>query len=677
MSFHSFYINAQSLGGYSINDFLTSAVHPFNCSADYVTGPPDDSTWVNFANGDIMTGNFGGPSRDTTGFELLLETSYHADNYNVRMLLSTNIYSSIHNVQQADWTQITDTTWQHLFTNCFAGTQGVTRYIVPLDYNLHFGLLPTDTVIGIEITFLTTQGSPDFAGAYIIGAQPCDSVYLGNDTALCQGSTLLLNATTPNATYLWQDNSTNATFNVNQPGLYWVEVTAGSCISSDTILITYNPLPLVNIGNDTTLCAGTNLTLNATTTNASYFWQNNSINPTLTVNQTGTYWVGVTVNNCTSIDSIQVNFLLGNLNLGNDTVLCTGSALMLNATTANASYLWQDNSTNPTFLVNQSGLYWVEVSQNNCIIKDSIQVDFLELLNLNIGNDTSLCIGSSILLDASMPNAIYQWQDNSTNPMLNVSQPGLYWVTVTVNNCIETDSILITNITVPPLDLGPDTTVCAGSIVYLDGTTPNVTYRWQDNSSNPAFFVNNTGLYWLEISINNCKNADSIQVNYQTLPYVNLGPDTLLCLGSELILNASSPNSTYLWQDNSTNPSFTVSKEGTYWVEVTSKNCSKSDTINIETGQCDFIIPNAFSPNADGLNDEFKIINSLNIDILNFSIFNRWGQQIFSIQGSEFGWDGSFKGQACENGTYFYLIKYKTKNNSSQLYKSGDIELIR
>ena len=92
---------SQTLGGYAIADYLKSAIHPDGCSSDYVTGPPDDSTWVNFNNGDVMTGLFRGSWRDTIGNELLLETSYHPDNYNIRLLLNTGLFSTSHVVQQA------------------------------------------------------------------------------------------------------------------------------------------------------------------------------------------------------------------------------------------------------------------------------------------------------------------------------------------------------------------------------------------------------------------------------------------------------------------------------------------------------------------------------------------------------------------------------------------------
>jgi gliding motility-associated-like protein len=228
----------QTLGGYIIYDYLVNALHPFVCSPDYVTGMPNDSTWVNFNNNDVMTGNFGLQWTEGNGDELLLETSFNRANYMVRLLLSTNQYSSVYNVYEADWIQISDTAWHYLFIDCSVGMINAPRFILPLDFFSDFGLTTFDFVKGIEITFLQSGGAPDLAGVYII-AKPSilNPVNLGEDKTLCQGDILILDATTLNASYLWQDGSSNSTFTVIQQGLYWVKTTIDSCSSMDSINI--------------------------------------------------------------------------------------------------------------------------------------------------------------------------------------------------------------------------------------------------------------------------------------------------------------------------------------------------------------------------------------------------------------------------------------------------------
>lgn len=414
--------------------------------------------------------------------------------------------------------------------------------------------LAVNTALSVYPTTTTSYIATDSGGqsdTFTVQVYQPPVVNLGNDTTLCQGDAVQLDATTPNATYLWQDNSTNPTFNIIQQGVYWVEVTVNNCTAVDSITVNYNPLPIVDLGSDTSLCVGETLLLDATAVNATYLWQDNSTNPTFNVTQQATYWVEVASNNCTATDSITVSYnAIPTINLGNDTTLCQGQTLVLDATTVGGSYAWQDNSTSATFNVSQQGIYWVEVTVNNCTTTDSIIVNFDPAPVVDLGNDTSLCQGESLALDATAMNATYLWQDNSTNPTFNVVQQGTYWVEVTSNNCATTDSIIVTYNPIPTINLGNDTTLCQGQTLVLDATTVGGSYLWQDNSTNPTFDVNLSGTYWVELTVNNCTTVDSIDVNVDPTPTINLGSDTTLCEGEALLLDATTANASYVWQDN-------------------------------------------------------------------------------------------------------------------------------
>jgi hypothetical protein len=180
---NSLFAKPQVLGGYTIYDHLSTAIHPGGCSAGYVANLPDDSIWVNFNNGDSITGNFSMPSKDQAGYDLLLETGFNTSNYLVSLLLSTGQYSDTHSVVLTDWFTIANITWQYAFTSCGTGTQADAHYIVPLDYGLDFGLTPSDTVIGIKVIFLNSAGAPDIAGAYIISSQQVGIHEQGSDAA--------------------------------------------------------------------------------------------------------------------------------------------------------------------------------------------------------------------------------------------------------------------------------------------------------------------------------------------------------------------------------------------------------------------------------------------------------------------------------------------------------------
>lgn len=342
-------------------------------------------------------------------------------------------------------------------------------------------------------------------------------INLGNDTSLCNGGNVLLDATTAGATYLWQDNSTSPTFNVTTTGTYYVEVTNNCGVAYDTININFTPGPVINLGNDTSLCIGDILLLDATTAGATYLWQDNSTNPTFNVATAGTYWVTVSLGaGCTGTDSIDVTY--GNtvtVNLGNDTNLCAGNNFLINGTTPGATYLWQDNSTNPTFNATISGTYWVQVTNNCGVDVDSVDITFTPAPVISLGNDTTLCNGEIINYDVSTPGASYQWQDNSTSPTFNVSSAGTYWVNVTVNGCSDADTATISYLNLSFAQLPADTTLCDGETMLLDATSSMANYIWHDNSTNASFTVDSLGTYWVRIT-NACGTiTDSIEVDYK------------------------------------------------------------------------------------------------------------------------------------------------------------------
>ncbi|MEX2380053.1 MAG: kelch repeat-containing protein, partial [Vicingaceae bacterium] len=398
-------------------------------------------------------------------------------------------------------------------------------------------------------------------------------------TTFCQGSNLQIDAFETGGTYLWNDSTTKSYIRVNTSGKYWVETTVNNCSKVDTFVVQQIPRPTVDLGADTTLCAGETLTLDATYSGATYQWQDNSTDSTFTVNKGGTYYVVVNLDGCVASDLIRVNYKSRPVvDLGSDTTLCQGDSLYLDVTTANATYLWQDNSTDSIFAVGQSGQYWVEVTTKGCSSSDTINVDFKPIF-VDLGNDTTLCSGDSLILDVTNSGATYEWHDNSTDSVFKVTQAGTYFVEVSLNGCVGTDTILVNYQAYPTIDLGADTTLCQGDSLYLDATTANSTYLWQDNSTDSTFAIGQAGQYWVEVTTNGCSSRDTIEVNYNPTLIVDLGNDTTLCKSDLLTLDATISGATYQWQDNSTDSIFTVNQAGTYYVAVDLNGCVATDTI--------------------------------------------------------------------------------------------------
>lgn len=131
--------------------------------------------------------------------------------------------------------------------------------------------------------------------------------------------------------------------------------------------------------------------------------------------------------------------------------------------------------------------------------------------------------------------------------------PETYWLEVTKNGCAHRDSIIVSYIPAPVLDLGKDTSICSGNSLLLNAAHPNtVSYLWQNGSTNPTYSVNSSGLFFVEvIAISGCKKRDSITVGIIPLPSFNIGNDTTICSASSLVLKTNISGLPHLWSNGS------------------------------------------------------------------------------------------------------------------------------
>jgi gliding motility-associated-like protein len=201
----------------------------------------------------------------------------------------------------------------------------------------------------------------------------------------------------------------------------------------------------VDLGPDLSLCEGQSTVLDATAEsgNAVYTWQDGSTTPTFNVTEAGTYYVDVTAPGCESTDTIQVAYYpYPEVDLGPDQLLCNGATATLDAThPGDAEYQWQNGSQQPVLVASQAGNYAVSVTVNGCTAADTVAISTLNTPPaIPIGVDTLICLGDSLLFDATQPGAAeYLWQDGSTSPTFAVTETGFYSVTWS-NVCGDTTS---------------------------------------------------------------------------------------------------------------------------------------------------------------------------------------------------------------------------------------------
>jgi gliding motility-associated-like protein len=361
--------------------------------------------------------------------------------------------------------------------------------------------------------------------------------------------------------------------------------------------------------------------------------------------------------------------------------------------TADSIIIWIDNVK----ILEEHGCYepgkfgFYNQSQDAVLYSNfsyNIEYDFNVSDTLFCVNDTAFFEIGSGCINYIPPSTTFNWDfgNNITmtgfNPSHVYTAPDTYNIELISDNnfgCKDTTNQIIQVFESPILNIGIDSTLCQGETLILDATTSNATYLWQDNSTNPTCNVTQQGSYWAEITVSNCSSSDTILVNYNPIPNINLGNDTTSCQDETLILDATTSNTAYLWQDNSTNPTFNVTQQGTYWVEVTVNNCSTADTITIQIEGCEIILemPNVFSPNNDGKNDLFLPLKTQRISQATIRIYSRWGQKTLHSANILEGWNGrTTSGSIVPDGTYFWIVNYENLKGTN--YKlTGFLTLLR
>jgi len=474
------------------------------------------------------------------------------------------------------------------------------------------------------------------------------TVFLGNDTSFCSNNSVLLNAKNPNASYVWEDGSTNQTHTVNSTGIYSVTVTnSGGCSSSDSIVITVLPLPVVTTINDTSLCSGSSITL-ATSSNIgkTFLWSSsmgisnvNSISPVVSPATKTKYVITATsAQGCSSKDSVTINVLPSPTVSASvaEPLSCVGTGAHLSAISSGAiQYNWSpSNSLNnssvsdPIASPNISTNYVVQVKDGNgCMAKDSVVVNIKQKSTFNLTpSSAAICTGESIILTASGGD-IYQWLPSQTIQNPNSSSTSIFPSTNTTYKVIITDSI--------------------------------------------------------------CHVTDSL---FSTITLTSL-PNTAIsksndvdCVIGEAKLIASG-GTKYVWSpasslsnSNIANPVATPAQTTTYHVQISNGNgCSVEDSIEVKVfvGEAEngYLLPSAFSPNKDGVNDCFGVKKWGYVTDLDFRIYNRWGNLVFHTMNSTDCWDGTFKGIQQPADAYVYQIRAKTI--CGNVFRKGTIILIR
>jgi gliding motility-associated-like protein len=249
----------------------------------------------------------------------------------------------------------------------------------------------------------------------------------------------------------------------------------------------------------------------------------------------------------------------------------------------------------------------------------------------------------------------------------------------------------IDNVLVTPMSLDlRDTAICVGDTLALNikKTIPDsVTYKWYTGQTTPQYQSTKSEIITASIQYSSkCALTQSISLNVLTPDYQSIAKDTLVCAGTLLNFKAGSglKGETISWQNGSKDRIFAANTEGLFTARIKNRCAQWVDSFRLRTRDCGngVYVPNAFSPNQDGVHEEFKPFLKSDfypINTYEFLVFNRWGDLVFQTKDKEAAWNGTWRGQELPNEVYVWVIKinYTDKDKIKNLILSNTVQLVR
>lgn len=419
-------------------------------------------------------------------------------------------------------------------------------------------------------------------------------------------------------------------------------------------------------------------------------------NPAHVYQDTGTYpvqMIALTDNSCLEPDTINFDIVIIEppIPVSDTLVLCDEPSVLLESRRdePNSMYQWSGGSSRRSIIAFSSGIYSVTASESNCQYIDTFDVS---LINPEIDlTDSIVCGFEPINISIDDRSEDIQWSTGEEAQEITVQSPGLYRVSYQIATCPFEDSAYIAFARQPDIEILGDSIICEGESIVLElrnNSGANIrNIDWSNRASTDEIEINAPGLYEVIVTTDSsCTDAAQIQV--QLLPFIPVEgqQDTLICNDSELVVDYSAYEdiATISWDDGSAESVRSFDQAGRYGFRI-QNFCQDIDGI-VELGISPFdktaqpiYVPNAFTPNDDGVNDIFKAEKAAEMEIRDYllMVFDRWGNKIFEARNFEEGWDGTFQGQTMDPAIFAYYleVEYFICEEPQTINISGDVSL--
>ncbi|TVR40534.1 MAG: hypothetical protein EA392_03755 [Cryomorphaceae bacterium] len=485
----------------------------------------------------------------------------------------------------------------------------------------------------------------------------------------------------PNAeSYLWSNGSEDASPMINQPGAYTVTVAAGLCEATATTQVSLVDFEPVDLGPDLNVCEWPVL-LETGIANATYQWSTGENTASIEVNAPGSYSVTVVQNGCESSDQLVVNLIAPEpANLPDSLEACL-PPVNISANVTNATYSWSTGHQTPTIDVEETGWVFLTYEQNGCVAMDSTYVLIENTFTFNMIPDTAVC-SFPITFESNVEAETYLWSTGSTQSFTEIPSPGAYQLTASTEGCEGTRTVVINQISYQSAQLPDSVMACTFPLEIPSGVSQAQSFNWSNGQQGAVANAEDEGVLSVEVMHNGCPSSASTYVWLQPEPTIALSETFYeICDGERLQISPWVQEADEIsWSHGPETASTTLREPGLY--TITAENMCGTAELDIwlETEDCShtLFIPNAFTPNEDGINDLFEV-HAGNFAETELWIFSRNGQMVFysaDMKGNK--WNGSIGGSNYYSSSETFVYKFKGRTIQGKVVEqNGTISVIR
>ena len=533
--------------------------------------------------------------------------------------------------------------------------------------------------------------------------------------AATEGTINLIPVGTAPFTYNWAGGVTTQNRTNLAAGTYNVTLTdANLCTATGSVVIAALPQLVPSLVKTDVTCFGgnngaINLTVNGGTQPYIYRWNNNATSQNISNLVASQYGIVVTdANNCTASATASVvqpsKIQMAPVVTEVQCFALSNGAVQMNVAGGTPAYTfrWSNNAATQNISGLAAGSYQLTVTDANLCTAVSANIIVSQPVQIAVSS-TVLPIGCAGQTDGAVQLSVtggtgpysFLWSNAAASKDVYGLSVGNYSVTVFDHNGCTTSQTYSVG-SAPPIQLTGNVhnVSCAGMtngniVLSISGGTPGYSYFWNtDTALNLDHLAEGTYIVTVNDALG-CSAQFSFNITADYQLTLQAGPPATIKPGQFALITVSANvdhDNVYTWAP-STSLSCTncLSTEASprettsYTVYVTDSNgCKASAEVLVQVNTVyNVFVPNAFSPNGDGNNDEFQIFGDIGtINYLQLTIFNRWGELVFETGDSNFKWDGNYKGQPAPQGVYIYVMQTVFSDGSKQDFK-GSVTLLR